>query len=150
MNQELKVPDHSVYMQTNRDFRLSSRNGYVVNFKANEPARVPPNAYEEAIGIGAVLCEDQPEQEPVVEKQVVHESVAEAAKLEAEAKIEYIQQACLKLMADNDSTAFKADGYPKYSKVIDILSPQAPKPSAAEIAQVWDDMRKNMELAEDY
>lgn len=147
MNHNLDLPDRPVLMQTNRDFRLSSLNGYVVNFRADQPALVPPNAYLEAIGIGAVLCDEQPEPEP--EQKTDTPSVAETAKLEAEAKFEYIKQACLKLMAENDSTAFKADGSPKVLSVISTLEPQAPRPTAAEIQDVWDRLREDMELAED-
>lgn len=145
---DIQTPDHPVMMQTNRDFRLSSLNGYVVNFRADTPTRVPPNAYVEAVGIGAVKCEEQPEPEPVEEKKS-DPSIAEAAKLEAEAKIAYIEKACLKLLAENDNTAFKADGYPKAAAVFDALPPEAPRPTAGEIAQVFDDLRMNMDLAED-
>lgn len=145
---DISVPDHPVLMQTNRDFRLSSLNGYVVNFRANEPTSVPPNAYVEAVGVGAVKCDVQPEPEPVVEK-APDPSIAEAAKLEAEAKIAYIKQACLKLMAENDSTAFKADGYPKFVNVRDAMASEAPAPTAQQIQQVWDDLRSDMDLAED-
>lgn len=149
MKQELELPDRPVMMQTNRDFRLSSLNGYVVNFRANTPVSVPPNAYKEAVGIGAVMCGEQPEVEPPTEEEKIHPSVAEAAKLEAEAKYMYIEQACMKLMAENDSTAFKADGYPKATKLIAELPPEAPRPTAQEIAHVFDELREKMELAED-
>ena len=148
MNAEIQIPDRPVLMQTNRDFRLSSLNGYVVNFKANEPTSVPPHCYVEAVGIGAVKCELQPEPE-VQEEKEKHPSIAEAAKLEAEAKISYIRQACLQLMAENDTTAFKADGYPKVANLIEALPPEAPRPTAGEIADVFDQLREEMELAED-
>jgi len=149
MNAEIQIPDRPVMMQTNRDFRLASLNGWVVNFKANEPVRVPPNCYVEAVGIGAVVCDEQPEPEPVVEKEAQHPSIAEAAKLEAEAKYSYVRQACLQLMAENDTTAFKADGYPKAANVIAALPPEAPRPTAGEIATVFDQLREEMDLAED-
>jgi hypothetical protein len=149
MNQKLEIPDHPVMMQTNRDFRLSSLNGWVVNFKADKPERGPPHVYVEAIGVGAVVCEEQPPEPEKVPAKEAHPSIAEAAKLEAEAKYSYIEQACLKLMARNDNTAFKADGYPKAISLIAELPPEAPRPTAQEIAMVFDDMRTKMELAED-
>jgi hypothetical protein len=148
MNQKLEIPDRPVMMQTNRDFRLSSLNGWVVNFKSGIPEKVPPHVFVEAIGIGAVVCDEQPEPEPVEEKQK-HPSIAEAAKLEAEAKYSYVKQACLQLMAENDNTAFKADGYPKAASLIAVLPPEAPRPTAGEIATVFDQLREDMELAED-
>lgn len=143
----LKIPDQPVLMQTNRDYRLSSLNGYVVNFRAGQPCRVPPNAYLEAVSVGAVICDDQPEVEP--EEITERPSIAETAKLEAEAKLGYIQQACLKVMAENDTSLLKTDGSPKVIAVISALEPQAPRPSAAEIQQVWDLMQRDMDLAED-
>lgn len=148
MKQELQLPDHSVFMQTNRDFRLSSLNGCVINFKANTPHLVPPNAYREAIGIGAVVCDEQPQPKPVEEKVERH-GIAEAAKLEAEAKFEYIKQACLQLLAQNDNTAFKADGRPKMAQLIAAMPPEAPRPTAQEIAHVFDELTQDMDLAED-
>lgn len=145
---DIQTPDQPVMMQTNRDFRLSSLNGYVVNFRADTPTRVPPNAYLEAVGIGAVVCDEQPEPRKVEEKRP-DPSIAEAAKLEAEAKISYIRQACLQLMAENDLTAFKADGYPKAAYLIAALPAEAPRPTAGEIAEVFDSLRSEMELAED-
>lgn len=145
---DIQAPDRPVMMQTNRDFRLSSLNGYVVNFRANTPTSVPPNAYIEAVGIGAVECEEQPEF-TLAEEKKEHPSIAEAAKLEAEAKYSYIKQACLQLMAENDSTAFKADGYPKVASLIEALPPEAPRPTAGEINEVYDALREDMDLAED-
>lgn len=48
-------------MYTPRDFTLRSLNGYVVDFKANQPTLVPHKAVDEAIAIGAVFtnAEDQ-------------------------------------------------------------------------------------------
>ena len=52
-------------------------------------------------------------------------------------------------MAENDNTAFKADGYPKAAAVYDALAPEAPRPMASEIAEVWDKLREQMDLAEE-
>ena len=91
----------------------------------------------------------EPGPEPEPEEKTAAPSIAETAKLEAEAKYEYVKQACLKLMAENDTTAFKADGSPKVVSVIRTLAPEAPRPTAQEIQDVWDRLREDMELAED-
>lgn len=149
MNQGLEIPAAPVLMITNRDFRLSSRNGYVVNFKANEPARVPPNCYEEAVSIGAVMAPEQPVVEVKPEKPKVDPSVAEAAKLAEEAKITYIEQAIKALFVKEDNGPdFRADGYPKHSSVLQVLAPQCPKPTATEVQEVFDDMRDDVQYAE--
>ena len=151
-NQELEIPSDYVYMVCNRDFRLSSLSGMVVNFKANEPVKVHPFAYAEAIGIGAVVAEEEPKPElgkgPEEVKLEVHESVAEAARLEAEAKIAAIEAAVVVLYKRGDTTEFKADGYPKANAVIAELSPNVPKPNAGEIMQVVDDMRDDVQYAD--
>lgn len=144
---DLAIPDHPVLMQTNRDFRLSSLNGVVINFQAGEPTRVPPQAYAEAVGIGAVECEEQLEP-PKSQEKKPDPSIAEAAKAEHEAKIEYIKQGILKLMAADDDSAFKPDGYPIHKRLIEVLPPQAPKVTAGEIAEVFDDMRDDLDLAD--
>lgn len=147
MEQSLTIPETAVFMTTNRDFRLSSLSGWVVNFKKDVPERVPPNVYAEAVGIGAIDCD--PEEHPPAEitpPKEPHPSIAEAAKLEGEAKKDYIKQACLILMERGDSTEFKADGYPKANKVIAELAPQCPHPTAQEIQEVFDDLRKDVDL----
>lgn len=147
MEQSLTIPESAVFMTTNRDFRLSSLSGPVINFKKDVPTRVAPNVYAEAVGIGAIDCD--PEEHPPAETSAPKEpdpSIAIAAKEEAEAKVSYIKQACLILMERGDATEFKADGYPKANKVIAELAPQCPHPTAQEIQEVFDDLRKNVDL----
>ena len=149
---QLEQPATRVLMVSPRDFRLSSLKGYVINFVRDEPAWVPPHVYKEALAIGAVPCEEQPEAEekPEDEKEKIKaESRENAARLEAEAKTEYIKQACMALLARADSTDFKADGYPKVNKVIAEMSPESPRPTASEIQTVFDVLREDMTLAED-
>lgn len=138
-------------MVSPRNFRLSSRKGYVVNFIKGEPTWVPPHIYEEALEIGAEPCAEQPEPKPAKPdpRQIAKDTREHAAKLEAEAKAEYVKQALLALMARGDNTDFKADGYPKANKVIAELSPDCPRPTASEIQEIFDELRKDMTLAED-
>lgn len=143
----IQIPDRPVLMTTNRDFRLSSLNGYVVNFRADEPALVPPQCFEEAVGIGAVLCEEQPEVEE--KEKGAQPSVREAHELEAAGKAEYVKKAVLELMAENELTKFRADGYPKAKAVIEILAPECPTPTATEIQEIFDELRENVDLIED-
>lgn len=146
MNQKLEVPDRPVYMQTNRDFRLSSLHGWVCNFKANVPERVPPHVYAEAIGIGAVVCEEQPEEKPSENRPEI--SLAEATKQEALAQKAYVTQACLAIIAKGDETDFKADGYPLFAAVVRELAPECPKPTAGLIQEVYDELRESADLIE--
>lgn len=145
------VPDHPVMMVTIRDFRLSSMSGYVVNFKANEPTRVPPMCYAEAVAIGAVEApqDEAPAPEVPEPKPLVDPSVAEAARLEEEAKITYVEQAIVKLLEKEDNGPdFKADGYPKHASVMDVLAPQCSKPTATEVQEIFDLMRDDVQYAE--
>lgn len=147
MHQDLTIPESAVFMTTNRDFRLSSLSGPVINFKKDVPTRVAPNVYAEAVAIGAIDCD--PEEHPPADApapKVPDPRIAEAAKLEAEAKVSYIKQACLILMERGDSTDFKADGYPKANKLIAELAPQCPHPKAQEIQEVFDGLRENVDL----
>lgn len=149
MIEGLEIPSTPVKMITNRDFRLSSLNGYVVNFSANEPALVPPQCYLEAIGIGAVMAPEQPEVVEVEETPKVDPSVAEAAKLAEEAKITYVEQAIEALFdKDDNGPDFRADGYPKHASVLAVLAPQCPKPTATEVQEIFDDMRDDVQYAE--
>jgi hypothetical protein len=145
MKTSLEIPTTPVMMTTIRDFRLSSRAGYVVNFKANTPTRVPPHVIEEALYIGAIVVEkiivDAPGDKAIP-------GAAEAAVLEAEAKKEYIKQACLTLMARGDQTAFNVNGYPKFNKVLAECAPEAPTFTAGEVQAVYDDLRGLVQLAE--
>ena len=153
-HQELTVPipDHPVMMVTNRDFRLSSMSGFVVNFQANVPARVPPACFAEAVSVGAIIApEEAKKPEPVREepKPLVDPSVAEAARLDQEAKITYVEQAIITLMNKSDnSDDFRADGYPKHASVIAVLAQQSSKPTATEVQEIFDDMRENVQYAE--
>lgn len=148
MNQELQAPDQPVMMVTNRNFRLSSTSGFVVNFKADTPTRVPPMCYREAVSIGAVETEEQPE--PVVDEAPGPDpSIAEAARLEQEAKITYVEQAIAALLNKEDNGPdFKADGYPKHKSVLAVLAPQCSAPSATEVQEIFDDMRDDVQYAE--
>lgn len=149
MNQGLEIPDQPVMMVTTRDFRLSSMSGFVVNFKANTPTRVPAFCYAEAVAIGAVVAEEQPEEEVVEAEPLVDPSVAEAARLEEEAKITYIELAIVDLMNKEDNGPdFKADGYPKHASVLEALAPQCSKPTASEVQEIFDDMREDVVYAE--
>lgn len=148
MNQELQIPETSVYMQTNRDFRLSSLNGCVINFKANEPALVPPHVYREAIGIGAVLAEVEQPAAKEEEPKASVTSIAEAAKAEAEAERSYVTQACLALIAKGDDGDFKADGYPKLLSVVRELAPECAKPTAGLVMEIYDELREHADLIE--
>jgi len=148
---QFEQPPTRVLMVSPRNFRLSSRKGFVVNFLKNEPVWVPPHIYEEALAIGAEPCAEQPEQAPPKPdpRQIAKETHEHAAALEKEAKTEYIKQACLALLARGDNTDFRADGYPKANKVVAELSPDCPRPTATEIQEVFDVMREDMSLAED-
>lgn len=151
MTQGLQIPDRPVMMVTNRDFRLSSPSGYVVNFKADVPARVPPFCYAEAIAVGAVECpvEEQPEPEVKDEAPLVDPSVAEAALLEEEAKITYVEQAIVELMNKEDNGPdFNATGYPKHASVIAVLAQQCSRPTASEVQEIFDGMRDDVKYAE--
>lgn len=149
MSEELQIPENAVYMETIRDYRLSSLNGYVVNFKKGEPTRVPPQCYLEAVRAGAVMCEEQPDEKaPTVVTDGTAKGSKEAAELEAEAKAEHIKQACLKLMAEDDSTKFKADSYPKLNAVIAEIPPECPRPTSADVMIVMDNLRENIDLAD--
>lgn len=152
MKQELEIPSGYVKMVCNRDYRLSSLSGNVVNFQANVPVLVHPFAYKEAVAIGAVMAEDEPEVElgagPQEQQHKVHESVAQAAKLEHEAKMDAIERTIVKLFEADDQTLFKADGYPKYQAVIERIDQSAGKVSAQEIQEVFDDMRDDVNYAE--
>jgi hypothetical protein len=151
-NQELEIPSGYTKMVCNRDYRLSSLSGNVVNFKANVPTLVHPFAYKEAIGIGAVPAPDEPEPEMVEKieevRHPVHESVAEAAKLEHEAKLGAIENAIVVLMKRGDNTDFRADGYPKANKVLEEMPPNVNRATATEIQQVYDDMRDDVNYAD--
>lgn len=146
MSTKLEIPAQPVMMQTNRDYRLSSLNGFVINFKADEPARVPPHVYEEAFRIGAVVvgeCEA-----PQENTDGFIRGAKEAGELEAEAKRGHVKQACIALMARDDSTDFKADGYPKLNKVTAEIPPECPKPTAGEVMEAMDELRKDVNLAD--
>lgn len=152
-SQELEIPQKPVMMQTNRDYRMASLSGWVINFHANTPARVPPTCYEEALAIGAVRVEDEPE--PVMVDATIerphaniHESVAEAARMEEAAKVERIEGAIVHLWSLGDNTKFKADGYPKYQSIIEVLPKNTPKPLASDIQEVFDNMREDVKYAE--
>jgi len=85
-NPAIEIPKTAVLMvSTFRDYRLSSLSGYCMTFKQGEPAKVPPQAYLEALEAGVTMVKDQPEPEAPKVKEV-DPSIAEAAKLEAEAK----------------------------------------------------------------
>lgn len=146
MNQKLEVPDRPVYMQTNRDFRLSSLHGWVCNFKAGVPERVPPHVYAEAIGIGAVVCEEQPEKEVSPNRPEV--TAQEAIEGEAAAQEAYVTQACLAIIAKGDEADYKADGYPLLAAVHRELAPECPKPTAGYVQQVYDQLREHADLIE--
>ncbi len=149
MNAPLEIPTKPVLMKTNRDFRLSSLNGYVVNFKADEPVRVPPHVYVEAVRIGAVECGEVDNlPEPEAETDGGPQGAAEAAKLAAEAKDSYIRQACLALIAEDDSAKFKAEGPPKLNALIKELPPEAPRPTAGDVQRVWELLQDDVSLAD--
>ena len=79
MSNALEVPTKPVFMETIRDYRLSSLNGYVVNFKRGKPSLVPPHVYLEAIRAGAIVCEEQPEPEEEVKTDGGIPGAAEAS-----------------------------------------------------------------------
>jgi hypothetical protein len=146
MSNPLEVPSRPVMMQTNRDYRLSSLNGYVVNFKANEPARVPPHVYTEAIRAGAIVVEEC--EVEATKTDGGQRGAAEAAKLEAEAKAQHVSNACTVILVRDDPSDFKADGYPKLNKVIAEIPPECPKPTAGEVQSAIDELRENIDLAD--
>lgn len=152
MNQELEIPSGYVKMVCNRDYRLASLSGNVVNFKANEPAMVHPFAYKEAIAIGAVPAEDEPEVElgpgPKSDQQTIHESVAEAAKLETEAKMDAIERAIVVLMQRGEQTDFRADGYPRAAPIQEEIPKAIGRVTAQEIVAVFDEMRDDVNYAD--
>lgn len=143
---KLEIPTQPVMMETNRDYRLSSLNNIVVNFKANVPVRVPPLAYAEAVRAGAIQVA---ECETVEEKtDGGAKGAAEAAVLEAEAKTQHVKMACIALMDRDDPQDFKADGYPKLNKVTAEIPPECPKPTAGEVQAIIDELRENVDLAD--
>lgn len=149
MSNALTVPTKPVFMETIRDYRLSSLNGYVVNFKRGKPSLVPPHVYLEAIRAGAVVCEEQPEEKDEVKTDGGVPGAAEAAKLEASAKTEHIKKACLVLMARDDAANdFKADGYPKFNKVVAECPPECPSFTAGDVQEVFDILREDVSLAD--
>jgi hypothetical protein len=149
-NKELEIPAAPIMMQCNRDYRLASLSGWVINFKANEPAQVHPFAYAEAVAIGAVPVDEEPELGggPEIARLEIDESVAKAAEMEAEAKIDAIERAIVSLYKEGDMTAFRADNYPKVANVLAILPGNVPKPTAMEIQQVFDDMQEDVRFAD--
>lgn len=148
-SQLVETPESRTLMVSPRDYRLSSLTGYCLVFKKDVPIWVPPQIYKEAVVAGCVPAETQPEETHAAPKPVVHESLAEAQKLEHEAKLEHIETAIRIVMARGDSTDFKADGYPKANKVIAEVPPECPRPTAGEIQFVFDKLRENIDLAED-
>lgn len=149
MSQEREVPKRAVPMVSPRDYRLSSLCGYCVTFVANEPIKVPPMVYLEALAIGATVVEGTPEPEAPVEKSVVHESVNEAAKLEKEAFNSSLKAALTLVITRNDPTDFKADSTPKVAKVVAEMSPEIRRPTATEVSDAYQELQENIDLAED-
>lgn len=147
-NTPLKLPGSTIYMISPRDYRLSSLNGTVVNFKKDVPTKVSPNAYVEAIGCGAYVDEDQELPEPAEPKEE-RPGTEEAAKLEAEAFESALTLALTALLTRNDPEDFRADGIPKANKVIAEISPEIRRPTATEIADAFAALQENFELAED-
>ena len=148
-NPEIQLPKSTVLMVSARDYRLSSLNGTVVNFKRDVPTKVPPNAYVEAIGCGAVLCEGEDLDAEVEQKNTVHPSIEEADKISKENAASALTKALVVVIERNDPADFKADGTPKHQKVVAELSPEIPKPSATEISDAYQLLQENFDLAED-
>ena len=149
-NTPLKLPNANIFMISPRDYRLSSRNGTVVNFKKDVPTKVPPNAYVEAIACGAWVDEDQEMPAPVEEEAKKSQpGEAEAVKLEAEAFKSALTLALTGILTKNDPEDFRADGIPKANKVIAEISPEIRRPTATEIADTFAELQEKFELAED-
>ena len=147
-NSPIEIPKTSVSMVSPRDYRLSSLCGYCVTFKADVAINVPPMVYKEALAIGARLVDEELPKAPVT-KPAIDSSVAEAAKLEAEAKTEALRNALTVVITRNDPNDFKADGTPKVQKVAVEMAPEFPKPTATEVADTYERLQENLDLAED-
>jgi hypothetical protein len=148
----LETPKGPVIMQTSRDVRLSSMSGFVINFKANEPTRVPPQCFQEAIRTGAVEVdvEDRPaEAAPSPDEPVERPGEKEAVKLEVEAKTHHIQTAIKQLLVAGDTTTFNANGYPKPHEVRKLLPAEAGSVTAQDVRDAFDAMTSDMTLAGD-
>ena len=145
-NTPLQIPSTVINMISPRDYRLSSLNGTVVNFKRDVPTKFVPSAYLEAIGCGAYVDEDQEIPDPVQAKEN-RPSPEEAAKLEAEAFASALTLALTAILTRNDPEDFRADGVPKANKVIAEISPEIRRPTATEIADAYADLQETFELA---
>lgn len=148
MGNPVKIPSAKVFMVSPRDYRLSSLQGTVVNFKQDIPIKVNPNAYLEALACGASMAEDQDLPDPSTEKKDQEDAV-EAAKLEAKEKADALNTALTAILTRNDPEDFKKDGTPKSNRVIAELSPDNPRPTATEIADAYAVLQENLDLAED-
>lgn len=147
-NSPIEVPLASVSMVSSRDYRLSSLCGFCVTFKADVPINVPPMVYLEALAMGARMVEGEEMPEAPAPK-VVDPSIAEAAKLEAEANAEALNKALVVIITRNDPNDFKADSLPKAQKVIAEMAPEFSKPTATEIADAYERLQENIDLTEE-
>ena len=146
----IEVPKTAVSMVSPRDYRLSSLCGYVVNFQADVPINVIPPVYLEALKMGARLVdEDAPLPTAPVMKPTIDPSIAEGAKLAAEANAGALIKALTVIITRNDPNDFKADNMPKLNKVLAEMAPEFSKPTATEVADAYAKLQENIDLAEE-
>ena len=149
MGQEhIKLPKKSVFMVSNRDYRLSCLNGWCQQFKANVPVKVPPQAYRQALeaGVMLVVMDEEPDDSQATSSEPTNQTqVDDPAQRSAE-----IDQAVLIVLTRNDPEDFKKDNTPKSVKVIAELDPSFdPRPTATEIVESHERLQSNYSLAED-
>lgn len=90
----------------NRDVRLSSLTGHIVNFKKDTPIQIPESIVSEALAIGIVeVGTGVPKDKPIIEGDV-----REAA----------IEDAIRQLIALNNESNFTRDGTPKVKSVSEL------------------------------
>ncbi len=123
----IETPKTAVLMVSPRDYRLSSLNGYVVTFRKNVPISVPPLVFQEAVLVGAQIVEGEEDKEAPEPTPTIDPSIAEAAELEAAAKVEALKNALTLIITRNDPEDFKADNTPKLQKVVVLQAHDFPE-----------------------
>lgn len=98
-----------------RDFVLHSLHGHAIQFKANEPVRVPYPAIDEAIAIGAVFANKEEQKILVDEKPELKQP---DLGFEREEKI---YKAMHSIMLENDPDKFTPGGKPKLAVLTEMV-----------------------------
>jgi len=126
-------------MKMLKDFRLITTMGYVVDFKAEQPIRVPPMAVEMAIEKGAIFCE---EDEKFIPNNELTESVEPVFGYERK---QAIYDVCKTIAAKNESEAFTATGVPKLPLVVEEMGYQVDR---KEVNEAWKAVQQSIANAE--